>query len=105
MVSNPGITPSTTHNLLSVQLSTKNKIRMSKLCAQHDTIAELKHCHIVTCVRVNAIRTILQLTLVTHGHVLRVRLGATKDTYIPIVNHNILIIIVESKVESKTKDG
>ena len=38
---------------------------------------------------VNAIRTILQLTLVTHGRLLRIR-----GTYIPIVTHNILIIIV-----------
>ena len=44
--------------------------------------------------RVNAIRTILQLTLITHGHLLRVRLGATKGTYFPIVTHHILIIIV-----------
>ena len=43
---------------------------------------------------VNAIRTILQLTLVTHGHLLRVRLGATKGTNIPIITHNILIIVV-----------
>ena len=69
-----------THVLLSVQLSTKYKIRMSNLCAQHDTVAELKHRDIVTCMRVNAIRTILQLTLVTHGHLLKVRLGATKGS-------------------------
>ena len=67
---------------------------MSNLCAQHDTIAEFKKRDVVTCVRVNAIRTILQLTLVTHGHLLKDRLGATKGTYIPIVTHNILIIIV-----------
>ena len=54
----------------------------------------IKHCDIVTCMCDNAIRTLLQLTLVTHGHLLRVRLGATKGTYIPIVTHNILIIIV-----------
>ena len=42
----------------------------------------------------NAVRTILPLTLVTHGHLLRVRLGTTKGTYIPIITHNILIIIV-----------
>ena len=88
---NPKCPLSTTHVLLSVQLSTKYKIRMSNLCAQHDTVAELKHRDIVTCMRVNAIRTILQLTIVTHGHLLRVRLGATKGTYI---THNILIIIV-----------
>ena len=40
------------------------------------------------------IRTILQFTLVTHGHLFRVRLGATKGTNIPIITHNILIIIV-----------
>ena len=45
------------------------------------------------CVCVNAIRTILQFTLVTHGHLLRVTLGATKGTNI-IITHNILIIIV-----------
>ena len=43
---------------------------------------------------VNAICTILQFTLVTHGHLFKVRLGATKGTYIPIITHNILIIIV-----------
>ena len=43
---------------------------------------------------VNAIRTILQFTLVTHGHLLTVRLGATKGTKIPIITHNILISIV-----------
>ena len=43
---------------------------------------------------VNAICAILQLTLVTHGHLLTVRLSATKGTYIPIVTHNILIINV-----------
>ena len=43
----PGYTPSTTHILLSVQLSTKYKIRMSNSCAQHDTVAELKHCDIL----------------------------------------------------------
>ena len=42
----------------------------------------------------NVIRTILQLTLVTHGHLFRVKLGATKGTNIPIITHNILIIIV-----------
>ena len=39
------------------------------------------------CVCVTSIRTILQFTLVTHGHLLKVTLGATKGT-------NILIIIV-----------
>ena len=73
--------------LLSVPLSTKYTLRIRNLCAQHDTVAESKKSHIVTCVCVNAIRTILQFTLVTHGHLLRVRLGATKGT-------NILIIIV-----------
>ena len=82
---NPKCPLSTTHVLLSVQLSTKYKIRMSNLCAQHDTVPELKHRDIVTCMRVNAVRTVLQLALVTHGHLLRVRLGATKGTYIPIV--------------------
>ena len=46
------------------------------------------------CVCVTAICTILQFTLVTHGHFFRVGLGATKGTYIPIITHNILIIIV-----------
>ena len=46
------------------------------------------------CVCVNAIRTILQFTLVTHGHLFGVKLGATKGTNIPIITHNILIIIV-----------
>ena len=94
MVANPKCPLSTTHILLFVQLSTKYKIRMSNLCAHHDTVAELKHCNIVTCMCVNAIRTILQLTLVTHGHLLWVRLVATKGTYIPIVTHNSLISIV-----------
>ena len=84
---------STTHVLLSVQLSTSYKI-MSNLRAQHETTAELKHRDIITCMCVNAIHTILQLTLVTHGHLLRVKVGATKGTYIPIVTHNIRIIIV-----------
>ena len=94
MVATPGITPSTTLILFCVQLSTKHNLRMSNSCAQHDTVAELKHCHIVTCMHVNAIHTILHLTLVTHGHLLRVTPDATKGTYIPIVTHNILIIIV-----------
>ena len=91
-----GLPHSTTHNPLSVQMSTKYKLGMSNFCAQHDIVAELKHCHIVTCVRVNAICTTLQLTLVTHvsSHLLRVRLGVTKGTYIAIITHNILIIIV-----------
>ena len=84
----------TTHNCLCVPLSTKYTLRICNLCAQHDTVAKLKKCHVVTCVCVNAIRTILQFTLVTHGHLFRVRLGATKGTYIPIITHNILIIIV-----------
>ena len=37
---------------------------------------------------------ILQFTLVTHGRFFRVRLGATMGTNIPILTHNILIIIV-----------
>ena len=86
--------PSRTHNCLSVPLSTKYTLRIRNLCAQHDTVAESNKSHIVTCVCVNAIRTILQFTLVTHGHLLRVRLGATKGTNIPIITHNILIIIV-----------
>ena len=94
MVATLGITPSTTRNLLSVQLSTRYNLRMSNLWAQHDTVVELQHCRIVTRMCVNAIRTILQLTLVTHGHLFNVRLGATKGTYIPIITHNILIIIV-----------
>ena len=94
MVATPNVPLSTTHVLLSVQLSTKYKIRLSNLCAQHDTFAELKHRDIVTCMRVNAIHTTLQLTLVTHGDLLRIRLGATKGTYIPIITHHILIIIV-----------
>ena len=77
-----------------VPLSTKYTLRIRNLCAQHDTVAESKKCHTVTCVRVNAIRTILQFTLVTHGHLFRVKLGATKGTNIPIITHNILIIIV-----------
>ena len=89
---------STTHVLLFVELSTKYKIRMSNVCVQHDTVADSKHCHVVTCVHVIAITTILQLTLVTCGLLLRVKLGATKGTYIPIVTHNILIIIVHLRV-------
>ena len=85
---------STTHILLSVELSTKYKIRMSNLCARHDTVADSKHCHVVTCVCANAISTIFRLTFVTHGQLLRVTLGATKGTYIPIVTHNILIVFV-----------
>ena len=81
MVANPGITPATTHNLLSSELSTKYKLRMSNLCAQHGTVAELKHCHTITCVRVNATGIILQLILVMDGRLLGVRLGATKGTY------------------------
>ena len=83
-----------THNRLSVPLSTKYKLRIRNLCVQHEKLAELKKCHIVTCVCVSAIRTILQFTLVTHGNLLRVRIGATKGTHIPIITHNILIIIV-----------
>ena len=49
---------------------------------------------VCVCVCVNAIHTILQFILVTHGHLFRVRLGATKGTDIPIITHNILIIIV-----------
>ena len=49
---------------------------------------------VCVCVCVNAIRTILQFTLVTHGHLFRVRLGATKGTNIPIITHNILIILI-----------
>ena len=93
-----GRNQSSTHQRLFVPLSTKYKLRIRNLCAQHDTVAKLKTCHIVTCVCVcvcvNAICTILQFTLVTHGHLFRVRLGATKGTCIPIITHNILIIIV-----------
>ena len=89
---NPKCPLSTTHVLLSVQLCSKYKIRMSNLCAQHDTVAGLKHRDVVTCMRVNAICTILQPTLFTHGHLLRVSLGTTKGTYIPIVTHNIFIL-------------
>ena len=46
------------------------------------TIVELKHCDNVTCMAINAMCTILQLTLFTHGHLLMVRLGATKGTYV-----------------------
>ena len=91
---NPKCPLSTTHVLLSVPLSTTYKIRISNLCAQHETTTELRHRDIVTCRRVNAIGTILQVTLVTHGHLLRVRLGTMQGTYIPIVTQNILIIIV-----------
>ena len=42
--------PSTTHGCLSVPLSTKYTLRLCNLCAQHDTVAKLKKCHIVTCV-------------------------------------------------------
>ena len=86
--------PSRTHNCLSGPFTTKYTLRIRNLCAQHDTVTESKKCHIVTCVCVNAIRTILQYTLVTHGHLFRVKLGATKGTNIPIITHNILIIIV-----------
>ena len=86
--------PSRTHNCLSVPLSTKYTLRIRNLCAQHNTVAQSNKSHIVTCVCVHAIRTILHFTLVTHGHLLRVRLGATKGTNIPIITHNILIIIV-----------
>ena len=61
-----------------IELSTKYKIRTSNLCAQRDTAADSKHCHGVMRLHVNAIRTMLQLTLVTHGHFLRVRFGANK---------------------------
>ena len=54
----------------------------------------LSNSCVCVCVCVNAIGKTLQFTLVTHGHLLRVRLGARKGTYIPIINHNILIIIV-----------
>ena len=30
-----------------------NNLKMSNFCVQHDTVAELKHCHTVTCMRVN----------------------------------------------------
>ena len=40
-------------------------IQMGNLCAQYDTVAEFKHRDMVTCMRVNAICTILQLTLVS----------------------------------------
>ena len=94
MVTSPGITPSTTRNPPSVQLSTKYNLRMSNLCAQHDIFCRIKapsHCHMYAC-QCNG--TMLQLTLVTHGHFLRVRLGATKGTYIPIATHTTLIITV-----------
>ena len=57
----PGYPPSTTHILLSVQLSTKYKIGLGILCVQHDTNA--------VCVCVNAILTLLQLTLGTSSEV------------------------------------
>ena len=86
--------PSTTHIRLFVPLLTRNKLIIRNLCAQDDTLVDVKKCHIFICVCVNAIRTILQFTLVTHGHLFGVRLSATKGTYIPIITHNILIIIV-----------
>ena len=92
MVATRGITPSTTCKLPSVQLSTKYNLKMSNLCAQHDTTAKLSHGLFVTCV--NAIRTIFQLTLDTYGQLFKVRLCATKCTHIPIITYNILIIIV-----------
>ena len=56
------------------------------------------------CVCVNAVRTTLQFTLVTHGHLFRVRLGATKGTNIPIITHKILIIRVTMMLHA-TKRG
>ena len=56
-----GYPTSTTRILLSVQLSTKYKIRMSNLCAQHDIVAELKHRDVVTCMHVNAIRNVTKI--------------------------------------------
>ena len=44
----PGYLSSTTHILLYVQLSTKHKIRMSNLCAQHDTVAETTEAELGT---------------------------------------------------------
>ena len=78
----------------SIELSTKYSLRMSNLCAQHDIVAELKHRHTATCMCVNAIRIILRLTLVTHGHLLRVKLGATKGTYIPSSPTTFIIVLL-----------
>ena len=59
-----------TLNNKQVPLSTKYKLRIRNLCAQHSgTIKEMSHRHmcVCVCVCVNAIRTILQFTRVTHG--------------------------------------
>ena len=61
----PRFPPSTTHVLLSVQLSTEYKIRMSNLCAQHDTVAELIR-YACQCNPYN-----MQLTLVTRRELFR----------------------------------
>ena len=52
--------PSTTHIVLSVQLSTKYKNKMSNLCAQHDTSADLKNCHVCVCVCVCVLCTLMR---------------------------------------------
>ena len=91
MVTTPGISPSTTCKILSIPFSAKYNLKMSNLC---DTLVELNNCYSVTCVCVNALRTILHLTLVTHGQLLSVKLGATKRMDIPFITHNILLITV-----------
>ena len=64
-----GNPPSTTHILLSIQLSTEYKIRMSNLCAQHDTVPEFKkHRDIVTCMRANAIPSVGGMAISPGGH-------------------------------------
>ena len=85
MVGTPGI-----HHQQHMSFFLFNYPLMTKsaTCVHNRTqVAELKHCDIVTNMRAIAIRTILQLTLVTHGHLLKDRLGATQGTYIPFVTH------------------
>ena len=94
MVATPGITPSTTCKISSVPLSSKYNLKMSNLCAQCDTLVELNNRYLVACVHANALRVILHLALITNGQLLRVKLGATKCTYYPIITRNILFIIV-----------
>ena len=70
MVATLGITPSTTCKVSLVLLSDKCNLKMSNLCAQRDTLVELNNRYLVICVRVNALRTILHLTLATHRRLL-----------------------------------
>ena len=81
--------PHSTFRLLFI----KHNIKLSNLCAQHATLAELRKSNWVTCVCIHALRGIVRLTLVLHGQLLRV-LGATKLTHISIITRNILLIIV-----------